>query len=169
MANQQWDHAGARDWNVRLESCELCTDGKFHVIDVFNRRLTATATPIFVRDLPLCVQLCVCQLVHEGVCAHILARICPTTMHAGNTNDTHSIGAHQRWQRVWNPEFWVGIKCKAQAAFHPRVWASKLSRLSCPSLMNKVAIPSGKPAMTISVLVLLPCRITARQQRNWLA
>ncbi|KAK9787997.1 hypothetical protein WJX73_010236 [Symbiochloris irregularis] len=46
VARQQWDHAGAGDWNVRLEACRLCSDGKFHIVDFFGRRLRATATPI---------------------------------------------------------------------------------------------------------------------------
>ena len=63
VAKQQWDHAGARDWNVRLESCELCSDGKFHVIDRFNRRLRVTATPIFVSAFPSLLQFLNCRML----------------------------------------------------------------------------------------------------------
>lgn len=73
MARQQLDHAGSRDWNVRLETCKLCSDGKFHVVDRFSRRLRATATPIFVRattSASLGLSLwCADALQSSGTCA----------------------------------------------------------------------------------------------------
>ena len=44
-----WDHAGAGDWNVRLERYLLCADGKYHAVDFFDRRQHVTVTPIYVR------------------------------------------------------------------------------------------------------------------------
>ena len=44
-----WDQAGEGDWNVRLEQYLLLADGKYHAIDLFERRQAVTVTPIYVR------------------------------------------------------------------------------------------------------------------------
>ena len=44
-----WDQGGVGDWNVRVEQYLLLADGKYHAVDVFNRRQPVTATPIYVR------------------------------------------------------------------------------------------------------------------------
>ena len=74
-----WDHAGAGDWNVRLERYLLCADGKYHAVDFFDRRQHVTVTPIYV-SAPCCTLLLQAWVI--AMCSCCMHNICSSACHA---------------------------------------------------------------------------------------